>query len=267
MEHSLVVLHCGLQCPWHDWVVSQAKEAADRLQIVLEVIDIWRDRAAGEHHRVFCPFLLVIDGTLRVSSPFSADQLEAFARSGAPQAQAEPVAPRERGVPEKISPLTPHNLIDSARVCGCRAGCQEMVAKQGWYLQVAEETGDETIGLIGYDGEQAVCHAEFVPALLSPFPLPDKSSQTAVIQCLYNLEQGPDYRDALLGATVDYLIGRGFRRIHVVVGRRSPTPNGPASFYAEAGFREIAEVDRVLVRRGWETLVLMEFLASRSETD
>ncbi|MBN1859425.1 hypothetical protein JW848_09500 [Candidatus Bipolaricaulota bacterium] len=262
MEHSLVVLHSGLQCPWHDWVVAQSREAADRLQVGLEVIDIWRDREAAEHHRMFCPFLVIIDGTLRLSSPFSAGQIEALARSGAPRTQTESIPSRERGVPERIVPLTPNNLMDSAHICGCRSGCREMVAKQDWYLRVAEETGSETIGLIGYHEQQAVCHAEFLPASLSPYPVPDKSSQTAMIQCLYNLEQGPDYRDALLRSTVDHLIGRGYRRIHVVVGRRSPAPNGPVSAYAEAGFREVAEVDRLLLGRGWETLVLMELLAS-----
>jgi len=261
MGHSLVVLHCGLQCPWHDWVVSQAKEAAERLRARFEVIDIWRDREAAETHRVFSPFLLIIDETLRISSPFSSEQIEAFVRSGIPDAEAEPAAPRESGIPEQIVPLTPRNLMDSARVCGCRTGCREMVAKQDWYLRVAEETGSETIGLIGYSEQQAVCHAEFLPSTLSPFPLPDRSPQTAVIHCLYNLEQGPDYRDALLRSALDHLAGRGYRRIQAVVGRHSPAPNGPASSYAEAGFREIADVDRLFVKRGWETLALMEWLA------
>lgn len=261
MEHSLVVLHSGFQCPWHDWVASQAKEAAERLQAEFKQIDIWRDREAAERYRVFCPFLVLIDETLRLSSPFSADQLESFARSGAPSVASEPIAAREPGIPETIVPLTPDNLMDSAHVCGCRTACREMVAKQDWYLRVAEGTGSETIGLIGYDEQQAVCHVEFLPSSMSPFPLPDKSPQTAVIHCLYNLEQGPDFRSALLERTVEYLVGRGYRRVQVVVGRHTPAPNGPAAAYADAGFREVIEVDRLLLQRGWETLVLMEWLA------
>jgi len=267
MAHSLVVLHSGLQCPWHGWVVFQAKEAAERLQATFDVIDIWSDREASEHYRVFCPFLVVMDESVRLSSPFSADEIEAFARSGVPQAEAEPVAPREDGVPDEIVPLTPSNLMDSARVCGCQAGCREMVAKQDWYLRLAEETGSETIGLIGYRENEAVCHAEFFPASLSPFPLPDESPQTAVIHCLYNLEEGPDFRTALLRSVVDHLTGRGYRRILAVTGRTSPAPNGPAASYANIGFREVAEVDRLLLKRGWETLVLMEWLPQETPPD
>ena len=57
-----------------------------------------------------------------------------------------------------------------------------------------------------------------------------------------------DYRGQLLEALDEHLAGSGLTRVQVVSGRRTAYPNGPADLFLMHGYREVAELDRVLLK-------------------
>ncbi len=105
---------------------------------------------------------------------------------------------------------------------------------------------------------------EFLPATVIPYPLPKKEPAIAFITCIYSLSdgfdqgEGPDYRGQVLDHLLGYLSKQAYRKVQVIAGRRTPYPNGPVPFFLSHGFKELTELDRVVLTVGREELVLME---------
>jgi hypothetical protein len=113
------------------------------------------------------------------------------------------------------------------------------------------------LGFVAYQGGRAVGVVEFLPAPLVPYPLPEKDPRVAWITCLYGREDGPDFRGHLLEHLLRYLQGSDFRTLQVVAGRCLPYPNGPEPVFRQHGFETAGELDRVVLREGEDTLVLL----------
>lgn len=113
-------------------------------------------------------------------------------------------------------------------------------------------------GFIAFQGEVAKGVVEHLPSNLVPYPLLKKDPSIAFITCIYPMEPDIDYKSPVLERLLDHLRGEGYRELQVIAGRRTPYPNGPASFFLRHGFVELGELDRVCL---WgadeEELILM----------
>jgi len=200
--------------------------------------------------------MTVINEKIRLPSPTSADELVKIAQEGISAKPTILHTPGSVAKADKVQPLTIENLMDTCPLCipnGEPRGCQ---AKQAWAVQNKVQKG--IFGFIAYKKRKAVAAAEFLPTTLVPYPLPEKNSALAFITCIYPGEDTIDHRDQVLETLRDYLANRGYKALHVITGRRTPFPNGPVSFFLSHGFKELSEIDRVILREGEEELILME---------
>ncbi len=258
MNHEFLVLYFGAQCPWHKWVIEQTRLAATQVKGTIEVIDVMRKPEIAAQFRLFCPFLIVIDNSIRLSSPFRANDLVKIAKEGvtAKPTLLQSLGPEARS--ERIERLTAENIFDTCSVCNKDRDSPEYQAKAEWALTFQDDLPDSIMGFIAYEGKKAVSYVEFLPALKIPYPLPEKSKTLAMINCIYPLEDGPDYRSQILECLIKFLPKHGYKKLQVISGRRTLTPNGPVSFFLSHGFKEVSEVDNIVLKRGKEELILME---------
>lgn len=258
VKDRFLVLHFGGQCPWHLWVIEEARRAARKVHCTLEVVDVMENPEMASRHRLFFPFMTVIDDSIRLPSPIKEEELMKIRREGL---SATPTIPRRatsEGRARTVEPLTPQNIIRTCHLCipdHEKRGC---LAKKMWASKLKGKVREDIVGFIAYQEEETVGAVEFLPSPLVPYPLPEKDPHLAFITCIYSLEGGPDYRGQILDVLIGYLSNKGFRRLQTISGRRSPYPNGPSSFFQSHGFRELGEVDSVVLREGEEELVLME---------
>jgi hypothetical protein len=239
-------------------VIEEVRKAAARASGTCEVIDVLEKPKYAVRYRQFCPFLILINNSIRLSSPMSADELVKIAREGieAKATMLQTLGPEAQA--ETVEPLTIENLTDTCVICNWRRDSLEYQAKLTWVSQVKEGVPDGIVGFIAYEKGKAVSFVEFFPSPLIPYPLPEKNAKLSVINCLYPLEDGPDYRNQVLRRLIDYLPQQGYEKVQVIAGRRTLTPNGPVPFFLAHGFKEVKEVDKLLLKRGVEELVLME---------
>lgn len=259
MSHRFLILHFGGQCPWHLWMIEQAKTAATEVGGVVEVTDVSDRPELAAHYRLFFPFMTVIDDAIRLPSPTPAERLVKIVKEGVSgkPAISQPSGPEWQA--NRVAPLTVENISDTCPLCipsSQVAGCQ---AKQAWASTVTDNVQEGILGFVAYNGRKAVGVVEFLPATVIPYPLPKKESTIAFITCIYSLQgRGPDYRGQILDHLLGYLPKQGYKKVQVVAGRRTPYPNGPVLFFLSHGFKESAELDKVVLTVGEEELVLME---------
>lgn len=258
MSHRFLVLHFGGQCPWHLWMIEQAKRAATQVDGTVEVVDVMKKPEIAGRYRLFFPFMTVINDKVRLPSPIPATGLVKIAREGvaANPTILQAANPEEQA--EKVEPLTVENIVDTCPLCipsSETRGCQ---VKQAWASMLKDKVQEGVLGFITYEVEKAVGVVEFLPAPLVPYPLPKKESTIAFITCIYSLKDGLDYRGQVLDHLIDYLPNQGYKKLQVITGRQAPYPNGPTSFFLSHSFRVLDEVDSIVLKEGEEELVLME---------
>lgn len=266
MNHRFLVLHFGGQCPWHVWAIEQVRRAAAQVGGVVQVMNVSDRPELAARYRLFFPFMTIVDETLRLPSPTTADQLVGLVRDGVTTHPAvfQPSGPELQA--ERVEPLTVENIGDTCPLCvpsSQAAGCQ---AKQRWAAMIKDKVQQGTLGFIAYQGAQAVGVVEYLPATAIPYPLPNKESTIAFITCIYSPSDGfgtdqgggPDYRGQVLHHLLGYLPALGYEKVQVIAGRRTPYPNGPTSFFLSHGFKELSELDKVILKVGEDELVLME---------
>lgn len=264
--HRFLVLHFGGQCPWHLWAIEQVREAADRVGGSVEVVDVMDKPEMAERYRLFFPFMTIIDDTIRLPSPTVAGELVKIVGEGA---TTKPTVPQPLG-PEaragRIELLTAGNIGDTCPLCVPDSEARGCQAKRFWAARIEGQVPEGILGFISYEGGRAVGVVEYLPSPLVPYPLPEKDPTIAFITCIYSPSnglgtdqgEGPDYRGQVLDRLLEDLPGQGYKKLQVIAGRRTPYPNGPVPFFLERGFRELGELDRVILKIGEEEIVLME---------
>jgi len=258
MPHHLLVLHFGAQCPWQPWVVEQAQKTAEQLGGTVDVIDATQQVELAARYRFFWPFMTIIDETIRLPSPTPAKELVRIAKEGMTVPPSTPTTRGPKAQSESILPLTVNNIADTCPLCirsTEHRGCQ---AKTAWATEMAQRVPDGILGFVAYHDDQAAGVVEFLPAPLVPYPLPEKTPDIAFITCIYSTENGADYRGHVLERLVKHLQATHYRQLQVVAGQRTPYPNGPEAFFKQHRFELVGELDRVMLREGEESLILLK---------
>ncbi len=257
MAHGLLVLHFGAQCPWQPWVVEQARQAARRLGGTVRIVDVARQPKLAERHRLFFPFMTVVDESIRLPSPTQASELVSIAKEGLAVPTAVTTTESPAAQAEVVLPLTAANIRCTCALCSApspQRGCQ---AKAAWAARLARQMPSGVLGFVAYHSRHLVGAVEFLAAPLIPYPLPRKPTSAAFITCLYSAEDGLDYRADLLSRLEHHLAQAGYHELQVVAGQCSAYPNGPAALFQDRGFQRVGVVDRVTLREGTDTLVLL----------
>ena len=258
MNHRLLLLHFGVQCPWQPWVVDQARQAAEELHCQLRIVDVSEQPELAARYSLFYPFMLVADETQRLPSPTSASQLVRILTQGLEEPQLAIPKSSPEAEAETIRPLTAENFADTCALClqvNDRKACQ---AKAAWARQIALQVPQRLLGFAAYQAGKIVGAVEILPATLVPYPLLLKKSEIAFITCLYSQENGMDYRGQLLKFLMEHLPEKGYRELQVIAGQRLPYPNGPANLFERYGFEQMAELDRIVVSEGEDNLILLK---------
>lgn len=256
MSHKLKVLHFGGQCPWHLWVIKQARKAADTINGTLEVVDVMNNPETALRYNLFFPFMTIINDKYRLPSPIPSDELIKISSDGIVSKTTVPHIQRPKGRAKKVEPLLSNNIQDTCPLCinhseGCRA-------KFEWAEKIKDKVQKGILGFIAYKDNETAAVVEFLTSTLVPYPLPEKRSTIAFITCLYSLEDEHDYRGQVLDHLIKYLQALNYFKLQVIAGRRSAYPNGPMAFFIPYGFKELGELDKVVLKGGIEDLILME---------
>ncbi len=254
----LLFLHNGGQCPWHLWMIEQVREAASKLNGTVRIVDITQKPKIAAKYQVFFPLMTVLNDELRIPAPISANELIRIATEGVTEGQTILKPFKPPGTVKKVSPLTVENIIDTCRLCNYDT-VQAHRAKQEWAAKTKGAIHDEFLGFAAYEGKKLVGVVEFLPASLVPYPLPETSPAIAFITCIYSIEESKlDYRGQVLEHLIEYLKTQGYKKVQVIAGRRTAYPNGPVSLFFGKGFKEVAEIDSIILKMRKEELVLME---------
>ncbi|MCI2426678.1 hypothetical protein LM597_04645, partial [Candidatus Acetothermia bacterium] len=248
----------GAQCPWYRWVIDQASQAARELGAEVTVKDVMDHPELAERHRMFFPFMTVIDGNIRISAPVSAEVLIRIAKGTPEPKPTSPMAHGERAGPHLIHKLTPENI--KATIPLCIANVRPIADREKvlWTKEMLKRSGCAQLGFIAFQGEKARGVVEYLPSSLVPYPLPKKDSSIAFITCIYPTKPDVDYKSPVLKRLLAHLREEGYKELHVIAGRQRPYPNGPLSFFRRHGFVELGEVDQLCVGElDEEELILM----------
>jgi hypothetical protein len=264
-SHQLLLLHFGVQCPWQPWVVEQARQAASELGSKLQIVNVSEQPELAARYRLFYPFMIVVDETLRLPSPTPASKLVDIVTQGL---DTPPLALLHSSLvaeAETIKPLTVDNFTDVCVLCIPLDNLQACQAKANWARGVASQVPEGFLGFAAYHAGNTVGAVEVLPVKLVPYPLSAKTPDIAFITCLYSQENGMDFRGQLLECLMKRLPEKGYRELYVVAGRRLPYPNGPVDFFVRYGFEPIEELDRIVVSEGEDTLVLLRSVLNKSD--
>ena len=258
MGHEFKILHFGGQCPWHLWMIKQAREAANTINSTLEVVDVTNNPEIALEYNLFFPFMTIINDKFHLPSPITSEQLIRICREGVVSQPTISHIKRPEARAKKVEPLTTTNIQDSCSFCisqfrsgGCRA-------KFEWAEKIKNKVPKGILGFIAYEDNKTVAVVEFLPSIIIPYPLPEKHSTIAFITCIYSLENEHDYRGQVLDHLIGYLPALNYSNLQVIAGRRSAYPNGPVAFFTSYGFKELCELGKVILKEGTEDLVLME---------
>ena len=258
MGHSLLVLHFGAQCPWYRWVIDQARRAAQELGAEVDVKDVTEHPELAAKHRMFFPFMIILDGKTRVTGPMEAEGLVRLVKETPEPKPTSPVTHGKRVGRCVIQGLTPDNI--KATIPLCIADVRPIADREKalWAEEMLRRSGRPLLGFIAFQEDEAKGVVEYLPSTLVPYPLPKKDPSIAFITCIYPTEPDADYKSPVLERLLDHLREEGYRELQVVAGRRTPYPNGPVAFFLRHGFVELGELDRACL---WgadeEELVLM----------
>jgi len=257
MNRHLLVLHFGAQCPWHLWVIEQARKASRELRAEVVVQDVADRPESAEKYRMFFPFMTVIDGRIRVPSPVDAKMLVSIASESDEVNPTSPMPYAQRIGYPAIHPLTEENVGETIPLCIAQVRPIGSREKVRWAKKMLERSGCSMLGFIGFEGTTPKSAVEYLPSDLVPYPLPRKSGSIAFITCIYPTEPDVDYRSSLLQELQWHLRQEDYEEVHVIAGSRTPFPNGPVAFFQEHGFVERQQVDSVDLLEGNEELILM----------
>ena len=254
MSHTFKVYHFGGQCPWLWWTLEQVQQAALQLHGSVEVFDVGDKPELASKYRLFFPFMIIIDDRIRWPSPISAESLISLIQNTDTPAvmPAAPVPPPATA--SQIVAITADNIDAACAFCMPAAEDRLKLAKQEW----GKQYGEAILGYLAYEAEVLVGGIEYLRASRVPFPLPDRRSTTALITCLYSTEDARDYRAQILAYALSRLPDQGYQAVQVIAGQREAYPNGPATLFAAKGFHVVEILDRVVLREGEDTLILME---------
>jgi hypothetical protein len=256
MTH-LRILHFGYQCPWLVWAIEQTLRAAEQLSSTIDILDVTHHPDLASRYRLFFPFMVLIDDKFRLPSPTPAWELVQIAKGVLAAPRSAPVIPRPQARADKFLPLTIQNIAETCSLCMPPYEAQGCQTKISWAIDMSSRIPDGILGITAYQGDQIVGVAEFLPAPVIPYPLPEKSPQTAFITCLYGADDGPDYRGHVLEHLIQNVREFGYQELQVIAGVQMPYPNGPESFFLQYGFERVVELDRVTLSEGKDQLVLL----------
>jgi len=251
-------LHFGAQCPWHAWMKEQAREAAGLLGASFEVVDVGAHPEVASRHKMFFPFLTVVNGLFRLAAPVSARRLVELAQEGVSDVVGLPERMSRSVQGDRVQRLSPRLVPLACQLCtpeGFPGAGRDL--KQAWAERMAEKVKGGELGLLLMDGGRPVAAIEHLPSPLVPYPLPRKDPAVGFITCLYSRGNGLDYRPQVLEAFLAKAHRLGYREVQVVAGRGRPHPNGPASFFVRRGFAELAPLGEVMLEDGHDRLVLL----------
>jgi len=141
MKHQILVLHFGAQCPWHQWVIEQARRAAQQLRAEVVIKDVTDHPKLAEQYKMFFPSMTVIDETIRVPPPVGAEKLVQMAKETAEPKPTSPMAYGKRAGRCVIQALTPNNI--EATIPLCIAGVEPIAAREKarWAKEMLKKSG------------------------------------------------------------------------------------------------------------------------------
>jgi len=257
MKHHFLVLHFGAQCPWYRWVIDQAKRAAQELDAEVDVEDVIDHPELAEKHKMFFPFMTVIDGSSRFPGPATAEALIRMVKETAEPKPPSPMTYGEKAGRCVIHGLTPDNIKATIPLCIADVRPIADQEKVLWAKEMLRRSSCPLLGFIAFQGDKAKGVVEYLPSNLVPYPLPKKDPSIAFITCIYPTEPDVDYKSPVLERLLEHVREKGYRELQVVAGRRTPYPNGPVPFFRRHGFVELGEVDQWVGEEGKEELILM----------
>lgn len=258
MKYHLLVLHFGAQCPWYRWVIEQAKQAAQKLNVEVTIRNVMDHPELAEKHKMFFPFMTIIDGKIRIIGPMGVEALIRLVKETPEPKPTSPVTHGEKVGPCLIQSLIPDNIKATIPLCIANLSPIADREKVLWAEEMLKRSGCSLLGFIAFQEDEAKGVVEYLPSNLVPYPLPKKEPSIAFITCIYPTEPDVDYKSPVLERLLDHLREEGYKELQVVAGRRTPYPNGPVAFFLRHGFVELEELDRVcLWEADEEKLILM----------
>jgi hypothetical protein len=195
--------------------------------------------------------------TIRLPSPTRAEELVRIAVEGYIPLPLAPVHQLPEARSGTAMSLTSTNLANTCRLCippkeGC--GC---LSKAAWVTRITRRVPGNVLGFIAYHNDQVVGAVEFLPAVLVPYPIPEKAPGVAFITCLYSLENGSAYRGQVLESLVEYLQETACWEVQVITGKRTPYPSEPENFFTQFGFQTVCGLGNVTLEEGEDELILL----------
>lgn len=230
----------GDQCPWNSLALEQARIAADSLGLNLVEFDL---SETIHDLPLFFPFTLIYND-LKIAGPVPSDFIVDVLEGRKTVRPFGDAKRRPTKNCDRIERLSKQSLRDACLVCtnGTGNGAEEKI---GWYEGFKGR--DNLFGFVSYVEEIPVAFVEVMPSLLSPYSIP-KSVSTAFISCIYNSHDSTyDYRSELIQLSVEECRTRGFGSVEALSGKKSPFPNGPASFFLQNGFEDLETVDSSVI--------------------
>lgn len=244
-------LYFGPQCPG-DALERGGREAAKILGMSFVTYDVCKTPDLAGEYKMFFPGLIVADG-LHLVFPGSGQQLAESIRIGGPLPGTQEYQQLPQAVPDRLEILGPDNLEAIRGLCIPEGASSFWCGKEAWL----RDLGLSCYGLAAYQGGRPVAIMETLPRRLVPYPVPHYDG--LFITCLYGRwDAQVDFRLGLIEAGLPILKDLGFSSIGVVAGRGTPFPNGPDELLRRAGFDEVQDLGRVILRYRWADMVFMQ---------
>jgi len=250
-SNEIRVYYFDGQCPWNQAALLQARSAANVLglrMIELNLTEVGSDRP------VYFPFSLVHNNH-KIAGPVPSEFIVEIVKGLRPVAKQSETVDKPSRKCDNLSPYSRESLRDACNVCtnGTGRGTEEKV---NWYNRFRGE--DRIFGFVSYVKKRPVAFCEVIPSSSSPYSIP-KNDRTAFITCIYSSPAEPyDFRGELIDEVIAESNRRGYERIEVLSGVRSPFPNGPTRLFESKGFfcdRQL--LDSVIMLSGSDEVALM----------
>lgn len=258
MSKQLLFLHFGMQCPYHEHLITRLKAISAETGAGLETIDFAGRPDICRVHRIFSPTLLLVNGRYRWNGPFDEETVLQMLDDHPPERKPYAVID---GLEEFRGDLVPYDSTTAAlaaHACFLRNEPGLCAAKAAWAKAILERTGLPHLGYLHLDEGHCIGGAEYLPIGEVPYPIPGPRAGDAFITCSYLSNAERDCKAYPLARLLESLRELSFKRALVIASRDVAFPNGLKDWFERRGFRDLGEIARE--EREHAVMHMMEYL-------
>lgn len=218
----------GYQCPINSEILELLDEFKDSFDIT--TYNIEENFEIAKKHKMFFPFLTVVDGKERYKAPINRNFLNKLLSGEKCTERPYIIDFGTEKYKGNIISLTKDNISLISSKCTLTNSCDSCTKKAVFLSKYC----DGIFGYLNVEDDKVLGGVEFVPTRFVPYDIP-KSDDYVFLTCLYHSSTEYDYKHYPFIELERYLKNK-YSKIYAITDEVGTFPNGNLKWFLDHGF-------------------------------